>query len=63
MNVGTGAELGESIIHDFKGVSIVITRSLRDLLHQVPSTEVAIKVTLARLASLMLQGEKVGCSL
>lgn len=27
-----------------KGVSVVIQRSLRDLLHQVPSTEVAIKV-------------------
>ncbi|XP_065619172.1 uncharacterized protein LOC112023786 [Quercus suber] len=44
LNVGTGTELGESIIQDVKGVSVVIQRSLRDLLHQVPSTEVAIKI-------------------
>ena len=44
MNVGTGTELGESIIQDVKGVNIVIQRSLRDVLHLIPSTEVAIKV-------------------
>ncbi|XP_071692229.1 uncharacterized protein [Rutidosis leptorrhynchoides] len=44
LNVGTGTELGESIIHDVKGVCIAIRRSLRDLLHQVPNTEVAIKI-------------------
>ncbi|XP_024994007.1 uncharacterized protein LOC112527539 isoform X2 [Cynara cardunculus var. scolymus] len=44
LNVGMGTELGESIIHDVKGVCIVLRRSLRDLLHQVPNTEVAIKV-------------------
>ncbi|KAL7609935.1 hypothetical protein Lser_V15G10156 [Lactuca serriola] len=44
LNVGMGTELGESIIHDVKGVSIVIRRSLRDLLHQVPSIEVAIEI-------------------
>ncbi|KAJ0048722.1 hypothetical protein Pint_15724 [Pistacia integerrima] len=44
LNVGTGSELGESIIQDVKGVSIVIQRSLRDLLHQLPSTEAVIKV-------------------
>ncbi|KAK9984845.1 hypothetical protein SO802_034370 [Lithocarpus litseifolius] len=44
LNVGTGTELGESIIQDVKGVSVVIQRSLRDLLHQVPTTEVAIKI-------------------
>ncbi|KAI3710546.1 hypothetical protein L2E82_40329 [Cichorium intybus] len=44
LNVGVGTELGESIIHDVTGVSIVIRRSLRDLLHQVPSIEVAIEV-------------------
>ncbi|PWA96948.1 pleckstrin (PH) domain superfamily protein [Artemisia annua] len=44
LNVGMGSELGESIIHDVKGVCIVIRRSLRDLLHQVPNTEVAIKI-------------------
>ncbi|GAV77402.1 PH domain-containing protein/DUF946 domain-containing protein/DUF1162 domain-containing protein/Chorein_N domain-containing protein, partial [Cephalotus follicularis] len=44
LNVGTGSELGESIIQDVKGVSIVIRRSLRDLLHQIPSTEAEIKI-------------------
>ncbi|KAL6985853.1 hypothetical protein U1Q18_019226 [Sarracenia purpurea var. burkii] len=44
LNVGTGTELGESIIQDVKGITVVIQRSLRDLLHQIPSTEVAIKV-------------------
>ncbi|KAI4338425.1 hypothetical protein MLD38_023489 [Melastoma candidum] len=44
LNVGMGSELGESIIQDVKGISIVIRRSLRDLLHQLPSTEVSIKM-------------------
>lgn len=44
LNVGAGSELGESIIQDVNGVSIVILRSLRDLLHQIPSVEVAIKI-------------------
>ncbi|XP_042953951.1 uncharacterized protein LOC122290372 isoform X2 [Carya illinoinensis] len=44
LNVGTGAELGESIIQDVKGVSVIIQRSLRDLLHQIPSTEVTVKI-------------------
>ncbi|KAG8382461.1 hypothetical protein BUALT_Bualt05G0079700 [Buddleja alternifolia] len=44
LNVGSGSELGESIIQDVKGVSIVIRRTLRDLFHQVPSVEVAIKI-------------------
>lgn len=44
LNVGVGEELGESIIEDVNGVSILIHRSLRDLLHQIPITEVAIKV-------------------
>lgn len=42
--MGTKGELGESIIQDVKGVSVVIQRSLRDLLHQIPSIEVLIKV-------------------
>ncbi|MFS8029949.1 putative vacuolar protein sorting-associated protein [Helianthus anomalus] len=50
LNVGTGTELGESIIHDVKGVSIIISRSLRDLLHQVPSTEVSIKIDVLKAA-------------
>lgn len=44
LNVGTGTELSESILQEVKGVSIVIQRSLRDLLNQIPSIEVAIKV-------------------
>ncbi|XP_031385571.1 uncharacterized protein LOC116199374 isoform X2 [Punica granatum] len=44
LNVGTGEQLGESIIRDFKGVSITIQRSLRDLLHQIPNIEVAVKI-------------------
>uniref|UniRef100_A0A2P2MGT2 Uncharacterized protein LOC105636609 n=3 Tax=Rhizophora mucronata TaxID=61149 RepID=A0A2P2MGT2_RHIMU len=44
LNVGTGTELGESIIQDVKGISIVIRRSLRDLFHKIPSTEAAIKI-------------------
>ncbi|XP_042486677.1 uncharacterized protein LOC122066914 [Macadamia integrifolia] len=42
--VGTGKECGESIIQDVKGLSIIIQRSLRDLLHLIPSTEVTIKI-------------------
>ncbi|XP_047340944.1 uncharacterized protein LOC124944671 [Impatiens glandulifera] len=44
LNVGTGDELGESIIQDVKGVSIIIHRSLRDLSHQIPNIEVQIKI-------------------
>lgn len=44
LNVGSGTDIGESIIQDVKGISVVIQRSLRDLLHQIPSTEIAIKV-------------------
>ncbi|KAK2995313.1 hypothetical protein RJ640_023827 [Escallonia rubra] len=44
LNVGTGEEIGESIIQNVNGVSIVIQRSLRDLLHQVPNAEVAIEI-------------------
>ncbi|KAL0446423.1 UNVERIFIED_CONTAM: hypothetical protein Slati_1770200 [Sesamum latifolium] len=44
LNVGSGSELGESIIQDVKGVSFVIRRSLRDLVHQIPSLEVAVTI-------------------
>ncbi|KAK9266873.1 hypothetical protein L1049_027132 [Liquidambar formosana] len=44
LNVGVGTELGESIIQDVKGVSVVIQRSLRDLFHQIPNMEAAIKI-------------------
>ncbi|CAN1333900.1 Intermembrane lipid transfer protein VPS13 [Linum perenne] len=44
LNVGIGSEVGESIIHGVSGVSIVIWRSLRDLLHQLPSIEATVKI-------------------
>ncbi|KAL8101699.1 hypothetical protein AgCh_033550 [Apium graveolens] len=44
LNVGTGTKLSESILQEVKGVSIVVQRSLRDLLNQIPSIEVAIKI-------------------
>ncbi|KAL0326634.1 UNVERIFIED_CONTAM: hypothetical protein Sangu_1741400 [Sesamum angustifolium] len=44
LNVGSGSELGESIIQDVKGFSFVIRRSLRDLVHQIPSLEVAVTI-------------------
>lgn len=44
LNVGTESDLSESIIKDVKGVSIVIRRSLRDLMHQIPSIDADIKV-------------------
>ncbi|GAB4857735.1 hypothetical protein Ancab_015642 [Ancistrocladus abbreviatus] len=50
LNVGTGKELGESIIQEVNGVSIVIRRSLRDLFHQVPSTEATIEINLLKAA-------------
>lgn len=47
LNVGVGTDLGDSIIQNVKGVSIVIRRSLRDLFHQIPSTEIGIQVRAA----------------
>lgn len=44
LNVGSGAEIGESIIQDVNGVSVTINRSLRDLLHQIPSIEASVEV-------------------
>ncbi|PIN17888.1 hypothetical protein CDL12_09445 [Handroanthus impetiginosus] len=44
LNVGSGSALGESIIQNVKGISFIIRRSLRDLLHQIPSIEVAITI-------------------
>ncbi|XP_020979196.1 uncharacterized protein LOC107640015 [Arachis ipaensis] len=44
LNVGTGTEIGESTIQDVNGLSVIIHRSLRDLLHKFPSTEVIIKI-------------------
>ncbi|CAN8324888.1 unnamed protein product [Cochlearia groenlandica] len=50
LNVGSGAEIGESIIQDVKGVSVTINRSLRDLLHQIPSIEVSVEIDELRAA-------------
>ncbi|EOA17894.1 hypothetical protein CARUB_v10006303mg [Capsella rubella] len=50
LNVGSGSEIGESIIQDVKGVSVTINRSLRDLLHQTPSIEVSIEIDELRAA-------------
>lgn len=54
LNVGSGTELGESIIQNFKGASFVIQRTLRDLLHQIPSIEVIIMVLCSKLKHLLL---------
>lgn len=35
---------GETIIQDVEGLSFEIRRSLRDLMHQLPVVEAAIKV-------------------
>ncbi|CAF2233174.1 unnamed protein product [Brassica napus] len=50
LNVGSGAEIGESIIQDVNGVSVTINRSLRDLLHQIPSIEVSVEIDELRAA-------------
>ncbi|XP_073134921.1 uncharacterized protein [Henckelia pumila] len=50
LNIGSGSELGESIIQDVKGVTIVIQRTLRDLLHQIPEIEVSIKIEALKAA-------------
>ncbi|ERN15489.1 uncharacterized protein LOC18443778 [Amborella trichopoda] len=42
--VGSGSSSGENIIQEIRGFSIVIRRSLRDLLHRIPGTEVYIKM-------------------
>ncbi|ESW28603.1 hypothetical protein PHAVU_002G003000 [Phaseolus vulgaris] len=44
LNVGTGSDIGESIIQDVNGLSVTIHRSLRDLLGQFPSIEVIVKI-------------------
>ncbi|XP_051144600.1 uncharacterized protein LOC127260739 isoform X2 [Andrographis paniculata] len=44
LNVGSGSELGESIVQDVRGISFVIKRSLRDVLHQIPSVEVSVMI-------------------
>ncbi|KAK9144775.1 hypothetical protein Sjap_004678 [Stephania japonica] len=44
LTVGTDIRTGESIIQDVRGLSVVIQRSLRDLLHQIPTMEAAIKI-------------------
>ncbi|XP_073000916.1 uncharacterized protein [Typha latifolia] len=44
LTVGIDMVSGESIIQDVKGFSLVVHRSLRDLLHQVPTVEAAIEI-------------------
>ncbi|XP_073111690.1 uncharacterized protein [Elaeis guineensis] len=50
LTVGTGTVVGENIIQDVKGLSVVIHRSLRDLLHQIPTTEAAIRIEVLKAA-------------
>lgn len=44
LTVGTGTISGESIVQDVEGLSVVIQRSLRDIMHQIPTVEATIKV-------------------
>ncbi|KAK1306613.1 hypothetical protein QJS10_CPA10g01049 [Acorus calamus] len=44
LTVGMGHVSGDSMIQDVKGLSITINRSLRDLLHRVPSIEARIMI-------------------
>nr|AFN89138.1 vacuolar protein sorting 13 [Mesembryanthemum crystallinum] len=50
LKIGTGKQLGDSIIQDVNGLSIVIRRSLRDLLHQIPDTEATIEMDVLKAA-------------
>nr|XP_009413254.1 PREDICTED: uncharacterized protein LOC103994598 isoform X1 [Musa acuminata subsp. malaccensis] len=50
LTVGIGMKSGETIIQDVEGLSVVIQRSLRDLLHQIPSTEALIKIQVLKAA-------------
>lgn len=44
LTVGVSGQPGESIIQDVSGLSLMIRRSLRDLWHQIPNIEAAIKI-------------------
>ncbi|KAL9231233.1 hypothetical protein vseg_006486 [Gypsophila vaccaria] len=50
LNIGTGEVLGDTIIQEVNGLSIVIRRCLRDLLHQIPSTEATIEMDVMKAA-------------
>ncbi|ONK73416.1 uncharacterized protein A4U43_C04F31270 [Asparagus officinalis] len=50
LTVGNDTISGESIIQDVEGLSVVIQRSLRDILHQIPTTEAAIKIEVLKAA-------------
>ncbi|KAH9610754.1 hypothetical protein KSS87_017342 [Heliosperma pusillum] len=50
LNIGTGKVLGDTIIQEVNGLSIVIRRCLRDLLHQTPSTEATIEMDVMKAA-------------
>uniref|UniRef100_A0A0D9XMK5 PH domain-containing protein n=1 Tax=Leersia perrieri TaxID=77586 RepID=A0A0D9XMK5_9ORYZ len=43
LTIGMNMVCGETIIQDVEGLSFVIHRSLRDLMHQLPAVEAAIK--------------------
>ncbi|XP_039123130.1 uncharacterized protein LOC120259563 isoform X5 [Dioscorea cayenensis subsp. rotundata] len=44
LSVGFDSVSGENIIQDVKGLSVIVQRSLRDMLHLIPTTEADIKV-------------------
>lgn len=44
LTVGVNGQPGERIIQDVSGLSLMIRRSLRDLWHQIPNIEAAIKI-------------------
>lgn len=44
MTIGVRRQLGERIIQDVSGFSLVIRRSLRDMWYQIPNIEEAIKI-------------------
>lgn len=46
LTIGVGSGSCGSIIQDVKGLLVVIKRTLRDLLHQIPAIEIAIEVNI-----------------
>ncbi|XP_073352999.1 uncharacterized protein [Aegilops tauschii subsp. strangulata] len=50
LTIGMDMVRGETIIQDVKGLSVEIHRSLRDLMHQLPVVEAAIKVDVLKAA-------------
>ncbi|PNT67930.1 hypothetical protein BRADI_3g33740v3 [Brachypodium distachyon] len=50
LTIGMDMVRGETIIQDVEGLSVEIHRSLRDLMHQLPVVEAAIKVDVLKAA-------------